>query len=70
MEIVKLFIVIVGIVLILLYEWPKLKKSDKKLKRLFVAILAVGFCLSTVMIFFPDLTGPTELLLKFFRIFY
>lgn len=69
MVIFNVFVILVVIILIFLYEWPKINKNDKRLKGAFVVLIMIGFFLTLLIIFFPQLPGPTDFLLKFFRLF-
>lgn len=55
------------VVLITLYELPKIKKSQKKEKTAFVTLTAMGWMLGILLLFFPDLPGPTQLISKIFH---
>ncbi|MBT2726393.1 hypothetical protein J7E63_05495 [Bacillus sp. ISL-75] len=47
--------------LMFLYEWPKIKSKEKKEKIVFVCLLAMGWVLSFILLFYPDTPGPTNL---------
>ncbi|CQR48305.1 hypothetical protein BN1058_02671 [Paraliobacillus sp. PM-2] len=55
--------------LITLYEWPKLKKNQKKEKKAFVVLMLTSVTLSISILYFPDMPGPTELIDKIFKPF-
>ncbi|WML44223.1 hypothetical protein [Neobacillus sp. PS3-40] len=50
------------ILFIVLYQWPKIKKEQKKEKGAFIILTAFGWLLATLLFLFPDLPGPTELI--------
>ncbi|MGE7761445.1 hypothetical protein [Peribacillus sp. NPDC097895] len=53
--------------LIILYEWPKMKKNPKKDKVAFLTLLLIGLVLS--MFNLPQMSGPTEWMQTLFRPF-
>ncbi|MEH7376000.1 hypothetical protein [Neobacillus drentensis] len=65
------WIMVLGItvcmVLIALFEWPKMARNQKKEKAAFVTITAMGWLLSILLLFFPDMPGPTQLIDKLFK---
>ncbi|MEK3796746.1 hypothetical protein MHI18_00565 [Peribacillus sp. FSL H8-0477] len=46
------------IVLIALFEWPRLKKDRKKEKQFFLVILALDWVFAIILLFYPDLPSP------------
>lgn len=57
---------VLGITLIValmaLYEWSLMKsKKQKKEKAVFVTLAAMGWLLAILIVFFPDMPGPTQL---------
>ncbi|MED3563904.1 hypothetical protein [Bacillus xiapuensis] len=62
---------IVGITVIVaimaLFEWTKMKKNQKKEKAAFVTLTAAGWLLATLLLFFPDMQGPTQIIDKLFK---
>ncbi|MEY2196586.1 hypothetical protein AB7942_28300 [Neobacillus sp. BF23-41] len=57
----------VGVVLITLYEWPKINQNQKKEKAAFVTLTAMGWLLSILLLYFPDMPGPTQMIEKLFK---
>jgi len=57
----------VCMVLIVLYEWPKMDRNQKKVKAAFVTITAMGWLLAILLLFFPDMPGPTQMIEKLFK---
>lgn len=45
-----------------LYEWPKIDAALKKERAAFVVLWALGWLLGMVLIFNPDLPGPSHLI--------
>ena len=64
------WITIVGIticvVVIALYEWPQMEQNQKKEKAAFVTLTAMGWLLAILLLFFPDMPGPTQMIEKLF----
>lgn len=60
------FASIIGItvvaILMTLYEWPKMNKNQKKEKKAFVTLTMAGWLLAVLLVFFPDMPGPTQLI--------
>ncbi|WP_028400700.1 hypothetical protein [Ectobacillus panaciterrae] len=57
----------VCVVLIVLYEWPKMDRNQKKEKAAFVTLTAMGWLLAILLLFFPDMPGPTQMIEKIFK---
>lgn len=47
--------------LVTVYEWPKMSPQMKKEKIVFVSLLALGWCLSISIIFFPDIPSLNDI---------
>ncbi|WP_077325183.1 hypothetical protein [Virgibacillus siamensis] len=62
MKLVILFGIIVVTVLVTLYTWPKIAKDQHKEKRSYIVLMLCGFVLSVLLMYFPKLPGPTELI--------
>ncbi|MFB5165724.1 hypothetical protein V2P11_07890 [Parageobacillus toebii] len=52
---------LVLVALIFLYEWPRINRTQKKEKVVFVVLLSLGTILAMVLIWNPDLPGPTQI---------
>lgn len=52
--------VAVIVLLMFLYEWPKINSNQKKEKVAFVALIAIGTLLAILLIFFPGMPSPTQ----------
>jgi hypothetical protein len=48
--------------LIILYEWPKLKKNVRKVKVVFFTLITIGWLLAMLLVLFPTLPGPGQLI--------
>ncbi|WP_227938968.1 hypothetical protein [Alkalihalobacillus deserti] len=55
------------IVLMFLYEWPKINQTQKKEKYTFVVLSAMSWILAVLLLFFPEMPGPTELVDQIFK---
>ena len=49
------------IILIILFQWPKLNQDQKKEKAALIILSALGWIMANLLLFFPDIPGPTEL---------
>jgi multisubunit Na+/H+ antiporter MnhB subunit len=49
------------VALIFLYEWPRINRTQKKEKVAFIVLLSLGTILAMVLIWNPDLPGPTQM---------
>lgn len=56
------FVSILIMIFMSLYQWPKLKKNQKKEKAAFLSLLILGWALAILLIIFPDIPGPTQLI--------
>ncbi len=61
--------ILVIAVLITLYEWPKIKKNQKREKRAFVVLTLGSVMLAILLLYFPDMPGPTQLVDAIFKPF-
>jgi multisubunit Na+/H+ antiporter MnhB subunit len=52
---------LVLVALIFLYEWPRINRTQKKEKVVFIVLLSLGTILAMVLIWNPDLPGPTQM---------
>lgn len=50
-----------------LYEWPQMNRKQKKEKVTFIGLTAMGWLLGVMLVFFPDLPGPTQLFDNLFK---
>lgn len=62
MKLAALFGIAVVTILITLYTWPKIDKEQQKDKRTFIALMIVVVLLAVILLYFPKLPGPTELI--------
>ncbi|EGK12827.1 hypothetical protein [Kroppenstedtia eburnea] len=60
--------ILLGITLILLligrYEWWMINQGRRKEKAVLFILVALGWVLAVLLLYFPDLPGPTRLLEK------
>lgn len=54
--------VTVVVVLLFLYQWPKMKSNDRKEKAAFATITMIGWAAAVVYIIFPEMTSPAKVL--------
>lgn len=53
--------------LIVVYEWPKLNQNQKKEKTAVVTFTAMGWLLAILLLFFPEMPGPTQIIEKIYE---
>jgi len=51
--------VIAIVALIFVYEWPRISRDLQKEKAAFIVFSVIACLLAALLIFFPDLPGPT-----------
>lgn len=65
------FATILGITVVLilmaLYEWPKMNKNQKKEKWTFIVLTMAGGLLAVLLVFFPSMPGPPNLIDTLFK---
>ncbi|MBB5323425.1 multisubunit Na+/H+ antiporter MnhB subunit [Anoxybacillus tepidamans] len=44
------------------FEWPRFKRAPKKEKTVFAILLGMGAALAIVLLYYPDIPGPTQLI--------
>lgn len=52
--------VITVFVFMTLYEWPKMKVQMKREKIAFAALTILGEVLALLLVFYPEMPGPTQ----------
>jgi predicted permease len=62
-----IFLCCIGILLMVLFQWPKLKKNQKKEKISFLILTAFGWIMAISLILFPDIPGPTQIVNYIFK---
>lgn len=67
MKILSAVGVLFVVILMALYEWPKMDKNQVKEKWAFVLLALTGWVLSVLLIYFPDMPGPTQLIEFIFK---
>jgi multisubunit Na+/H+ antiporter MnhB subunit len=58
---------LVLVAFIFLYEWPRINRTQKKEKAVFIVLLSLGTILAIVLIWNPDLPGPTQMIDYFYK---
>ena len=48
------------LVLMALYEWPRMKSQGKREKFAFAALTVLGGILAVLLVFVPEMPGPTD----------
>ncbi|WP_307340472.1 hypothetical protein [Caldalkalibacillus uzonensis] len=66
MRVGTIILVTVIVMLIALYEWPKINRHEIKEKRAFIVLTVMGWGLAVLLLYFPDLPGPNEWVGKIF----
>ncbi|GGJ99369.1 hypothetical protein GCM10007063_22130 [Lentibacillus kapialis] len=61
--------IVVIAVLITLYEWPKMNKNQKKERKAFAVLTMGSVVLAVLLVYFPDMPGPTQLVDSLFKPF-
>ncbi|MFE5320399.1 hypothetical protein ACFQ88_16945 [Paenibacillus sp. NPDC056579] len=67
MSLGSMITITVAVILLFWYEWPKLKRYSGKEKGAFIAITALGWILSILLLLFPEMPGPTQLVHAIFK---
>lgn len=55
------------IIMIILYEWPRMEQNQKKEKKIFLACLLFDWVFMIVLLVYPDLPNPLEPLIPMFE---
>jgi multisubunit Na+/H+ antiporter MnhB subunit len=55
------------LVFITLYEWPKMKGQMRREKIAFAALTILGGILAFLLVFYPEIPGPTQWLDAIFK---
>ncbi|CRK83273.1 hypothetical protein [Neobacillus massiliamazoniensis] len=69
MKWIMLLGITVCLVLISLFEWQKLTRNQKKEKATLVTLTTMGWFLAILLVFFPEMPGPTQMIDKLFKPF-
>jgi ABC-type Co2+ transport system permease subunit len=67
MKLASVFGITIVVVLMTLYEWPKINREQKKEKVAFVSLSGAGWFLAVLLVYYPDIPGPTDLIDMIFR---
>ncbi len=62
MKFVGILGVTVILVLIFFFQWPVLKKNEKKVKTAFFSIMIVNWVLAVLLVIFPEMPGPGQMI--------
>ncbi|HET7580792.1 MAG TPA: hypothetical protein VFK33_16055 [Bacillales bacterium] len=55
------------ILLMAIYEWPKMEKQQKKERKAFIILSGLGWLLGVYLIYFPHSNGPTQWVGKLYQ---
>lgn len=50
------------VLLIALYEWPKMNKNQKREKTAFFILSVLGWLVAVLLVFNPEMPGPTQMI--------
>lgn len=59
----------ITVALIAMFEWRKIDQKLSKEKIAFVALTLLGWLLAILLVFYPDMPGPTQLVETIFKPF-
>ena len=62
MKFVGILGVTVILVLIFFFQWPVLKKNEKKVKTAFFSIMIVNWVLAVLLVIFPEMPGHVQMI--------
>ncbi|WP_231687954.1 hypothetical protein [Bacillus sp. FJAT-27251] len=48
--------------LIFFFQWPRLEKSEKKIKTAFFSIMVINWVLAVLLVLFPEMPGPGQMI--------
>lgn len=55
------------IICIVMFQWVKIKQDNKKEKAALISLSLLGWILATLLMFIPELPGPTQLIDHIFK---
>lgn len=58
----SLVVVTLVVMLMTIYEWPKMKQYSKKEKGIFALLTSCGWGLTLLLVLYPEMPGPTQLI--------
>jgi len=58
----SVFTCILIMIFMYLYQWPKLKKNQRRERAAFLSLSILGWALAIFLIIFPDIPGPTKMI--------
>lgn len=50
-----------------MFQWIKIKKDNKKEKAVLISLSLLGWILATLLLVFPEMPGPTQLIDNIFK---
>ncbi len=60
------FVATLAVALIIFFVWPSINQKQKKEKVTFITLTIMGWLLAILLVFFPELPGPTQMIDKIF----
>jgi multisubunit Na+/H+ antiporter MnhB subunit len=53
--------------LIILYVWPRLNQEQEREKVSFIALTIMGWLMAILLVFYPEMPGPTQMIDTIYR---
>lgn len=50
------------VILMILFQWPKINPNQKKEKAVFITFTILGWLLINIMFIYPNIPGPSQLI--------
>lgn len=50
------------IICIVVFQWPKMNQCQKKEKAALISLSVIGWILAILLLLFPNMSGPTQLI--------
>jgi multisubunit Na+/H+ antiporter MnhB subunit len=61
------FAIVIIAILMTLFEWPKINQNQKKEKAAFMIVTGIGCLLAILLIIYPEMPGPTQLVESIYK---
>ncbi|RKQ19321.1 hypothetical protein [Ureibacillus endophyticus] len=61
------FMIVVIVILMVIIEWQKMSRQMKREKTAFIVLVISGVILAYLLLLFPDVPGPTQLIDAVYR---
>ncbi|MDB5055483.1 MAG: hypothetical protein JWM44_3533 [Bacilli bacterium] len=61
------FAIVIIAILMTLFEWPKINQNQKKEKVAFMIVTGIGCLLAFLLIIYPEMPGPTQLVESIYK---